>query len=146
MLKGDFKKLGQLAENLRKLAEVPAHVAPVVAKELKALTEAQFDAGVNPYGRPWAPLAFSTLLKGRTPPVLTDFGHMRKSLSFFPLPGEGVGATIDFPGPVHQFGAPSKKLPARQIFPTGSFPRTWRTAIEDASRKAIHDVLYRGVA
>ncbi len=145
-LKGDFKKLGQLAENLRRLAELPDETAKRVAPELARLTQEQFDAGTNPYGRAWAGLAPSTLAKGRTPPPLTDTRAMRNSVEFVPRPGEGLVGLAGFPAGIHQAGSPKTKLPARQIFPAGTFPRTWRTAIEKAAHEVFVETMRKDVA
>ncbi len=140
---GDPARVGQLAQRLGDLARVPSRIAARVAEELEAEIQAEFDAGTDPYGRPWKPLAPSTLAGGRHPPPLTDTRAMRDSLHVSPLRTAGVGITIDHPAAPHQTGweGTQGSGPARPILPVGGMPPAWRgileSAAEDEFRKAV---------
>jgi phage gpG-like protein len=132
---GDLAPMGQLVENLGKLARVPAQAARPVSDRLEAMIQEQFDLGVDPYGKEWADLAEATKEKGREWPPLTDKGDMRRSAHVAPMSGTGVAIAIDHPAQVHQTGGHDPKrgwsMPARPVLPGGSFPASWRDAIDD---------------
>lgn len=127
---GDVRNLDQLARNIGRLAAIPSRMAPAVSRELAALIQQEFNAGVDPYGRPWAKLKPSTLARGRRPPPLTNTGKMRGGITVKPMQGAGVEISFasDVPGIFHQYG--TKKMAARPMLPRGAFPATWARAIE----------------
>ena len=130
------RRFADLAPALRKLSEVPAQVARGAADAIAAQVQEDFDAGLDPYGEPWEPLAEATLAKGRTPPPLTDTGAMRASVDVRPGSGAGITFTIDDPAVHHQYG--TVNMPARPMFPNqASLPDTWSRAIADASEEAF---------
>lgn len=139
---GDIGRVGQLAERIGDLARVPSRVAARVSEELEAEIQDEFDAGADPYGAPWAPLADATVDKGRGPPPLTDTEAMRNSLRVAPLASAGVGISIDHPALPHQTGWSGKvgAGPARPILPDRGMPEAWEDivfhATEDEFRKA----------
>ena len=126
--------MGRLAENIGKLAGVPARAAKRVSKEIAKLLEEEFDAGADPYGNSWAPLAPATLDKGRSPPPLTDLGEMRRGMHVAPMRGAGVSITIPHPAQVHQTGwnGPQGSGPARPILPGRQMPPRWKEVIDAA--------------
>lgn len=132
-----LRRLGQLAENLRKLSTIPSRIARPVSDELAKSIQHQFDLGVNPYGRAWADLAPSTYARGRHWPPLTDTTAMRKSLDVRPRSAAGVQMSMAFPAGIHQGGAPRANIPARQIFPSGVFPKTWTEIIARVTKENI---------
>lgn len=133
--------LGALGARLRDLASVPARASAEASESIAALIEEEFDAGTDPYGRPWQDLAESTLKSRpwRGPPPLTDTGVMSGGVRVAPLPRAGVGTTIPHPGAPHQTGwsGSQGQGPARPILPTGTMPRTWRRAIEAAVENQV---------
>jgi len=134
---GDIGALGNLAENLRRLTEVPSRAARAACEDIKAAIEKQFDEGKDPYGRPWKPLARSTIARGRTPPPLTDTGDMRDSIEVKPMAGAGISITIgvDYAS-YHQTG--TSRMPARKILPEGNdMPPEWEEAIGRAMLEAF---------
>jgi len=143
MLTGDLSQMGQLASRLRDLASVPSRAAGVVSDRIEALIQEEFDAGADPYGNAWAPLAESTLARGRSAPPLTDTGAMRDSVRVAPLARAGVGVTIDHPAGVHQTGwdGASGKGPARPILPRGVMPARWSEAIKSAVSDTVRKVM-----
>jgi hypothetical protein len=132
---GDISRMGKLADRIRDLAEVPSRAAKKVSAQLAGLLQQEFDAGHDPYGTPWKPLAKTTVDRGRFPPPLTDTYAMRQSAQAKPLKGSGVGVTIAHPAAPHQTGwsGPQGKGPARPILPAKSkLPEDWNEVIEDA--------------
>jgi phage gpG-like protein len=130
------RRFKDLASALRKLSAVPAQTARGAADRISAQVQQDFDAGVDPYGDPWEPLAETTLEKGREPPPLTDTGAMRASVDVRPGQGAGITFTIDDPAIHHQYG--TVHMPQRAIFPNRpDLPDTWRRAISDASEEAF---------
>jgi hypothetical protein len=132
---GDISKMGQLADRIADLADVPARASKAVTFEIEGFLQEEFDAGHDPYGSAWTPLAEATVAKGRHAPPLTDTGRMGASLEVRPLRGAGVGLSISHPGEDHQTGwdGPQGSGPARPIFPDkAELPETWRDAIDDA--------------
>lgn len=136
---GDLSQMGKLADRLADLAAIPSRVSARVAPEIEALIQDEFDAGTDPYGQPWKPLAAATLATGRRPPPLTDTGAMRGSARVRPMRGAGVGVTIaNPPAAPHQTGwsGPQGSGPARPILPErDELPSGWQDVIEDAVRE-----------
>jgi hypothetical protein len=138
---GDVRNLDQLARNIGKLASIPSRMAPAASREIATLIQGQFNAGVDPYGRPWAALKPSTLARGRRPPPLTHTGKMRGGITVKPRQGAGIEISFasDVPAIFHQYG--TKKMAARPMLPRGVMPATWSRAIENVGvsefRKAI---------
>lgn len=132
---GDISRMGQLADRIADLAEVPSRVAAVVAPELEGLIDDEFTAGHDPYGTAWKPLAEATIEKGRTPPPLTDTRAMRESVAVRPMRAAGVSVQIAHPAAPHQTGWQGKQGsgPARPILPARSeLPDAWAIVITDA--------------
>lgn len=131
---GDISGMGQLAKRVEDLSRVPSRAARRVAADLENLIGEEFDAGADPYGNAWEPLAPATLDRGRTPPPLTDTHAMRDSVSVAPLARAGVGVTIAHPAAPHQTGwvGPQGEGPARPILPSGVMPARWNEAIRTA--------------
>jgi hypothetical protein len=140
---GDISQMGQLATNLRRLGQVPSRAAARVSSDIAALIEEEFEQGADPYGRAWAPLAKSTLAKGRTPPPLTDTGAMRSSVDVRPMRGAGLSITIDHPAAPHQTGWSGSQGsgPARPILPGAAFPARWRDAVRAAVDVEIREAI-----
>lgn len=140
---GSLKGLGQLERNLGKLAGVPAQIAGDASDSIAELIDEEFEAGNDPYGRPWAALAQATLDKGRGPPPLTDTEAMRESVVVAPMQGAGISITIDHPGGVHQTGARKGawSMPARPVLPDATFPATWKKALDTAAQARLDATL-----
>ncbi len=142
MLTGDIDKLGRIGSAIASLSEVPTIAAELVSDRIAALVQLEFDAGVDPYGEAWAPLAPATVARGRHAPPLTDSGEMRASLLVYPSFGTvraSIGTSQSPAGP-HQDGwsGPQGSGPARPILPSaGDMPDSWAMAIEDATIDAV---------
>ena len=130
------RRFADLAASLRKLSEIPAQVAAGASEKIAAQVQEDFDAGLDPFGNAWEPLAEATLAKGRHAPPLTDSGAMRDSIDVRPMQGAGISITIDDPAVHHQYG--TMYMPARPIIPNRSdLPDSWRRAIADAAEEAF---------
>jgi hypothetical protein len=135
--------MGQLAANIRKLAEVPSRASTRIAGEIAWLIDSEFAAQSDPYGNAWEPHADSTVERWGPHPILTLSGDMRGSVDVQPMRGSGVSISIDHPAAPHQTGwsGPQGAGPARPILPSGPMPAKWREAIDGAIdaevRKAV---------
>lgn len=134
---GDSRALLNLGARLRELASVPSQAAKTASEDIADLIEKEFEAGNDPYGKPWAPLRPSTLKRGRRPPPLTDTRQLRESVEVKPAKGAGIQITMDeVPGVFHQSG--TKNMAKRAILPDGQkMPDPWTQAIADATDDAV---------
>jgi hypothetical protein len=144
-LEGDINALGRIAASVGSLADVPRVAMPLAAERIEDLIQLEFDAGVDPYGDTWEPLAEATIATGRHEPPLTDTRELRDSLLVYPSLN-GLRATIgteDHPTGPHQTGwvGPRSSGPARPILPEVEMPETWASAIEDATIEAVTEKL-----
>ena len=134
----DVSKIGQWARQVRALASVPTRAALRAAPGIRDLVENMFASGSDAYGEAWAPLAPSTLARGRRPPPLTDTGAMRGAVGVVPMAGvAGVLVSIPHPAGVHQTG--SRRMPARQLMPSKGLPQSWREVLVDAVTGAVRE-------
>lgn len=133
----------QYSRALADLAGIPAQIAPKVAVRISADIQQNFDAGVDPYGRAWAPLRPRTIAKGRFPPPLTDTSRGRSGIRVFAQSGAGVAMTssVDYMC-VHQDGRPG--MAARKFFPEGVLPKKWRAIWQEELTLATRARLARG--
>lgn len=133
-----FKGLQRLNGTLRALADVPARASAAAAARIATLIDESFSAGLDPYGRPWAPLMASTLARRpwRGAPPLTDTGALRARVRVVPLPSAGISITMASPGQFHQMG--TRYMAQRQIFPqSGGIAPSWRAAIAQSITEAM---------
>ena len=138
-----LQDLESFADDMRRLSEVLPEAKPILARRVAGLIADQFDRGIDPYGRPWAALAAATLIKGRTPPPLTDTGALRSSVDVRPT-SKGFAVSIDPLAQIHQEGNKAQNLPARKILPETELPETWRQAAIEASNIAFERRLSKG--
>jgi hypothetical protein len=137
--RGDIGAMGDLADRLGELAQVPSRAAAAACDGINLALEQQFADGVDPYGAAWAPLAERTLLK-HGEPALTETGDMRDGTMAKPSRGAGIELTVPFPGAIHQTGAKRGAwvMPARKILPEGgALPDAWKEAIDEAMADAF---------
>ena len=139
---GDISRMGQLAANVGRLAQVPSRASKRAAVEIRALIEEEFDAEADPYGNAWKPHAPATVERWGEHPILRLSGDMRASLHVAPRRGAGVSVSIDHPSEDHQTGwsGPQGAGPARPILPSNRFPARWKEAIEVAVNETIREV------
>ena len=140
MRKGDARQaaaaLAGLMRVVERLTYVPREVAKTAAPKLDDLLDEQYEAGVDPYGRPWRPLKSTTLAKGRRPPPLTDTRRLRDGTRA--KPGRaGIRLTVaPRYGVFHQYGfrVGRARVAPRRILPTNGMPAAWRAVLKDAAR------------
>lgn len=150
----DSKDLDEAFDRLAEIGEHPAPALTAIGRVIAERVREGFQSGVDPYGRPWAPL------KTRSGQPLRASGHLMASVDY-DVEGNSVevGTNRTY-ARVHQFGTvieakPGKVLrfmvngqpvyvkrvtiPARPMFPLEGLPQQWETdALE-----AIGDVMRR---
>ena len=136
---GDLSFFGELEDNLNQLAGVPSRAARDASRDIAKAIDQQFAHGLDPYGEPWAPLAESTLAKGRTPPPMTNSGAMRAGIHVRPMGGAGIEVSCDaeYLGFHQGAGSPRANVPPRHVLPEGELPDTYQRAIADALDAAV---------
>ncbi len=137
-----LRKMGDLLSLIERLSDVPARTAAIAAPKLDRLVQRQFENGVDPYGRPWAPLRPSTIGTGRKPPPLTGFTRkLRDGTGVKVRPGGRAGLVVKIGAPYgtfHQTG--TRFMVARRIMPQFGMPAAWRAVLTDASREACQSI------
>ena len=141
---GDLSGILALSARMRELAGVPSQAAVEASEEIQDLIEAEFEAGNDPYGDPWAALRPSTLARGRRPPPLTDTSAMRDSVQVIPTAGAGIGIIIGTEyASYHQYG--TSRMESRPMLPDrDTMPESWTVAVMDASDHAVERRMGRG--
>jgi phage gpG-like protein len=128
-------ELDAYVARLRALAQVPEKMMPEAAKAVRDAVRFEFDGGVDPLGKTWAPLK----LTGR-PSFLTKSTDLRKSLTV-----EAGGLTInvelqDWKAHFHQYG--TSRMVARRMLPAGDdLPPKWRSDIGAVFSDAVRVTL-----
>lgn len=133
-------QIGRLKETLYRLSEAPRRVAFIAAPLLDVLLKRQFLDGVDPYGRPWAPLKPATLRK-HGPPPLTDTGVLRDGTLAKPKAQKGIQVEVGASyGQFHQTGfvIGRTRVPPRRILPQFGMPKAWSDILKQAAREAVH--------
>ncbi len=130
-----------LQDRLAELEGIPSRIAGEVAQGINAEIRAQFQAGTDPYGKPWAPLLPQTIRrKGGDARILRRHDSLSSETVAIPTSGAGIEITsVDYGG-YHQTG--TKHMVARPILPDGAdLPQSWQDVIQTASDNAFKKVL-----
>jgi hypothetical protein len=136
------RELAKLKNLMERMSKLPDVLAVEAAPGITRLLQDEFERGVDPYGRAWAPLAASTLARGRRAPPLTDTRRLRNGTQAYALPGKGLrlGMGAGY-GVFHQIGFRNHRggrpVPARRIFPRASLPKSWVKILNDAARVIV---------
>ena len=135
---------GRLEKVLERLAYVPRRAAVIAAPLLTRELRKQFRQGVDPYGRPWAPLAASTLAKGRRPPPLTDTGAAAGATKAMVRSGNRAGIHIVFGRGYLYFAQSGFRVgrtivKPRRILPQQGMPAAWREILKRAAKQAFRE-------
>ena len=133
--------LGTLERTLERLRDVPRRAADLAAPQIDAMIQEQFRAGVDPYGRPWAPLRPSTIARGRRPPPLTDTGSLRNGTRARPGRGGRAGVWIQLGAAYGYFAQVGftvgrTRVPPRRILPQFGMPKAWTFALRQSCSQA----------
>lgn len=151
--KGDTARLRELVEGFKRMGRPGwnAKLMSVLAQDAVALTQECFEAGRDPYGKPWAKLT------SRHGQPLRDRGLLMNSLHGRAAGTKGFRVKTSHPGAMlHNFGgtivpkaakalrfkvhgrwvyAKRVVVPKRQFFPdTGRTPKAWASTFEDSAR------------
>lgn len=127
--------LARIRRVVDELGQLPRKLAIASAPEITKLLRAQFDEGKDPYGRPWRPLAKSTIARGRRPPPLTKTGKLRDGTVARPMAGGRIGLTLRVGAPYGVFHQQGRgRPPRREILPTRGMPAAWRRVLTEQSR------------
>lgn len=134
-----FVALAKMRKSLAQMQRVPSRAATAATKEIQAHVDAQFSAGIDPYGNAWEGHADATVKRWGEHPILDLTGELAGGVTVSPSRGSGIKATIDEEyGVFHQIG--TANMPARVILPDGrGLPDTWRRSIADACDKAFSE-------
>jgi len=134
--------MGKLDRMLVGMSSLPHRVAIDAAPKISALLFEEFKTGRNPYGQPWAPLAASTIAKGRRWPPLTDTRKLRDGSLATARPG-GISIRMGrSEWYFHQVGFRCGKthVPARETLPSRGWPRRWLAAINESAVKTAREI------
>lgn len=128
-LKG-LEGITALRKAIVEMPRVMSRASTDAAEYLEEVIEAQFEAGVDPYGNPWRDLADSTIRRGRTPPPGTDTEAMR-AVHVTPLQSAGVLVEFDVDY-AEYFNASRPLIPDYDGFETSSWYKAIVVAYSDA--------------
>ena len=130
-----------LAARLAELEKLPSRVTREAAASITDQLHGQFDAGVNAYRQPWAPLKPSTIRRKRGDArILRRTDALSSEIAARPMSGAGIEIVwLDY-AEKHQTG--TKWMVARKILPDGSgLPRQWSEAIRISYANAFGEAL-----
>lgn len=129
---GDFAGLETLRGALEGLEDVIPRICDKAGEKIEAAVDAQFSAGTDPYGTPWAPLASGQ------PSHLTKSGGMRSSVVVV-VGTDRIETIVADPAGYHQGG--TRRMVARPIIPTEArgLPDTWDDAITEAGLEVLDE-------
>lgn len=137
---GDFTRLQATIRGLRALSKVPAQVSRAAAKEIRAEIQKSFDSRRDPYQQPWQPHAPETIRRWGRHPLLRLTGAGEASIRVYPKSGAGIAVSVESDGLIFaQSGTVAE--PRRRWLPDDQMPRTWRLALERATKKSIKEAL-----
>lgn len=118
-----------LRANLNALARVRSRAAVKAAASITAQIRIDTSAGLDCYGRPFAPLAVATLRRGRRPPPMTDTGRSLRETRAQPIAGAGIAIVLGGAYGYHLRRTGTR--PARQVLPVrAGLPASWKRRIE----------------
>lgn len=131
----------EFSKVMRRLAKIGPGATRLIAKDLNAEIQRNFDAGLDANRKPFKRLskAYAARRRFKDKPILTQTGAGRATVKVTAY-GGGLQATIgeDYMV-IHQKGGPV--MPRRAPLPMGKLPDAWREIAlfryEEAARKVI---------
>ena len=133
-----FSAAAKYANVARELQRVPARVASQAAPAIERMWRKTYRAEQDPYGKPWAKLAKSTIDRKGFDTILVERGDSYKATRVRTLPGAGIQLTTGEKLQWHLEATENR--PARPVLPLHGLPAPWRERIRkitvDAARKA----------
>lgn len=129
-------ELHALRGNLAALTGVPARLAERGSTRLTRIIRANTAAGLDAYGKPFRPLAASTLRRGRRPPPMVDTTNSLSETRARPLRASGIAIVL---GGAYVYHVQSYKMrPARSVIPERSgLPVSWNAALRAEEYAAV---------
>lgn len=112
-----------------------------IGRQIHLLTMLRFETETDPWGRPWAPLASSTVKRRRlgSRRILQDTGNLRRSYTW--RVGRHQVAVGTFgrvngkpPGYARYHQTGTSRMPARKMLPEKPWPKTYTEAVETVIR------------
>lgn len=135
-----LQELPLLSANLRRLAAVPSRVARRGSVALTNQIHTDTASGLDCYGKPFAPLAVSTLRRGRRPPPMVATGASLDATFARPLGGAGIAIVLG--GAYEHHLRKTDNRPARQVVPVrAGLPVSWKRRIEAEEKRAIAEAM-----
>jgi len=126
--------LVNLRTSLERLArEVPAKIAQRAAQGITAQIRQDTQAGLDCYGKPFAPLAPATVKKkGHSRPMLDTERSIAETRA---TALRGAGITVHVGGHYERHLTQEDDRPAREVAPTrGPLPATWARRVDNAAK------------
>lgn len=131
-LSGDWQVFGRLKALIGRMEQIPKATARKLAPKIDARIQACFDNGRDPYGKPWAPLKPSTIVRKKGDARILIRTGMSRALTYVAnLAPEGVRITIG--GALGWHMNPAKHRVARPILPIHGLPKTWAQDARDVA-------------
>lgn len=129
-----------LRANLNKLARVPSAIAKTAAAGITNQIRIDTSSGLDAYGKPFKPLAVSTIRRGRRPPPMVATGASLDATLAKPLAGAGIAIIL---GGAYGYHVKSHKTrPSRSVVPErAGLPASWNRRIDRAAQDEIGRVL-----
>lgn len=133
-----FSAAARYANVARELQKVPSRVSAEAAPAIERMWRKTYRAGQDPYGRPWAKLAPSTIARKGHDTIMVETKQTYNETRVRPLPGAGLALSTGYKAQWHL--EPTENRPARPVLPLSGLPSAWRERIRkitvDAARKA----------
>lgn len=138
-LTGDWEIFGKLKAMVGRLEQVRPSVARKLAPKLDRRLQSCFDTGTDPYGKPWAKLKASTVIRKRGDTRILIRSGMSRALTYVAALGQGVAFTIG--GALGWHMNPTANRVARRILPIFGLPATWRQDCVDVAGEAFAKIV-----
>ncbi len=134
-----FSAAAKYANVARDLQKIPARVSSQAAPAIEKMWRKSYRAQQDPYGKPWAKLAKSTIDRKGFDTILVESGDSYKATRVRPLPGAGIQLVTGEKLQWHLEATDNR--PARPAMPLHGMPAPWRERIRkitvDAAKKAV---------
>jgi hypothetical protein len=138
---GDFGRLTNTINALKRLARVPSRVAAIAAPRIAEQMQKDTRAQRNPYGQGYAPHMPATVRRWGAHPILNLTGQGLDSLDAKPMAGAGIQATAGEHMRFTQGGTVNQD--ARTVLPdnAGALPKSWTRILDEATAEAAAEAL-----
>lgn len=118
---------------LRELTRVPSRVSSKAAPAIERLWRRDYMAGLDPYGKAWAPLRPSTVRRKGHDRIMVESGETLAQTRARPLGGAGIALRTGPKASWHMQATASR--PARRVLPAFGLPKTWRAELREISAR-----------